>query len=89
MKIIINGKEQTTACQTAFQVRDSIGNHDDIVILNGFQIAQDTPLAEGDNFSIIRKGVMPNQDELESMMMARHTPHVHNKEKGQKWASPD
>ena len=24
---------------------------------------------------------MPNQDELESMMMARHTPHVHNKVK--------
>ena len=27
---------------------------------------------------------MPNQDELESMMMARHTPHVHNKIKGAK-----
>ena len=81
MKIIINGKEQETACQTAFQVRDSIGNPDDIVILNGFQIAQDAPLSEADNLSIIRKGVMPNQDELESMMMARHTPHVHNKVK--------
>ena len=81
MKIIINGKEQETACQTAFQVRDSIGNPDDIVILNGFQIAQDAPLSEADNLSIIRKGVMPNQDELESMMMARHTPHVHHKVK--------
>ena len=84
MKIIINGKEQETACQTAFQVRDSIGNPDDIVILNGFQIAQDAPLSEDDNLSIIRKGVMPNQDELESMMMARHTPHVHQQGKKSK-----
>ena len=55
MKIIINGKEQETACQTAFQVRDSIGNPDDIVILNGFQIAEDAPLSEGVNLSIIQK----------------------------------
>lgn len=77
MKIIINGKEQETAYQTAFQVRESIGNSDDIVILNGFQMNQDSPLAENDILSIIRKGVMPDEEELESMMMARHTPYVH------------
>jgi len=79
MNVIINGKEQKTTYQTAFQVRDSIGNPDDIVILNGFQINQDSPLAENDILSIIRKGVMPDEEELESMMMARHTPYVHQR----------
>ncbi len=81
MKLIINGKEQETTYQTAFQVRDSIGNPDDIVILNGFQMNQDSPLAENDILSIIRKGVMPDEEELESMMMARHTPYVHQRVK--------
>ncbi|WP_394236083.1 sulfur carrier protein ThiS adenylyltransferase ThiF [Niallia oryzisoli] len=81
MKIIINGKEQETTYQTAFQVRESIGNPEDIVILNGFQINQDSPLAENDILSIIRKGVMPDEEELESMMMARHTPYVHQRVK--------
>ena len=66
-----------------------MGNPEDIVILNGFQIAQDAPLSEDDKLSIIRKGVMPNQEELESMMVARHTPNVHHKVKRQKLALPD
>lgn len=81
MKVTINGKEQETSLQTAFQVRDKAGNPDDIVILNGFQIADDCPLSENDTLSIIQKGVMPDKEELESMMMARHTPNVHNKVK--------
>ncbi|NWQ41856.1 sulfur carrier protein ThiS adenylyltransferase ThiF [Bacillus sp. EB106-08-02-XG196] len=81
MKIIINGKEQETTFQTAFQVRESIGNPDDIVILNGFQMDQDAPLDEHDILSIIRKGIMPEEEELESLMMARHTPYVHQKVK--------
>ncbi len=34
---------------------------------------------EQDTLAIIRKGAMPQQAELESMMMARHTPEVHKK----------
>lgn len=81
MKILLNGKERVVDCQTAFQVREQFGNTDDIVIYNGFQIAEDHELAENDTLSIIRKGVMPSEDELESMMMARHTPNVHRKVK--------
>ncbi|WP_428910214.1 sulfur carrier protein ThiS adenylyltransferase ThiF [Niallia sp. Krafla_26] len=79
MQIIINGKEQQTSYKTAFEVRDAMGKQDDILILNGFQIAEDCPLKENDTLSIIRKGVMPNKAELESMMVARHTPNVHEK----------
>ncbi|NMD71763.1 sulfur carrier protein ThiS adenylyltransferase ThiF [Bacillus sp. DNRA2] len=81
MKITVNGKELQLDCQTAFEVRKQIGIPTDIIILNGFQIDQDCRIAENDVLSIIQKGVMPKQDELESMMMARHTPNVHKKVK--------
>jgi sulfur carrier protein ThiS adenylyltransferase len=79
MKLTVNGHKRDFDCQTAFQIRDLVGNENDIVILNGFQIEEDYPLAENDIITIIPKGVMPKQDELERMMMARHTPHVHER----------
>ena len=54
MKLTVNGKEMELACQTAFQVREQMGNETDIVILNGFQIDQDCQLSENDILSIIR-----------------------------------
>lgn len=79
MKITLNGKEIETTCKTAFEVREEVGTSTDIVILNGFQIDRDSELSENDVLNIIRKGVMPAEDELESMMVARHTPYVHEK----------
>jgi sulfur carrier protein ThiS adenylyltransferase len=81
MKLIVNGKERELVCETAFQVRKLIGSETDIVILNGFQIDKDCKLSQNDNVTIITKGTMPKEDELESMMMARHTPNVHNRVK--------
>lgn len=77
MKLTVNGNEMELACQSAFEVREQIGCPTDIVILNGFQIDKDCQLSENDVLSVIQKGVMPKEEELESMMMARHTPHVH------------
>ncbi|MGM0900511.1 MAG: sulfur carrier protein ThiS adenylyltransferase ThiF [Bacillota bacterium] len=77
MKLTVNGSEMELACQFAFEVREQIGRPTDIVILNGFQIDKDCQLSENDALSVIQKGVMPKEEELESMMMARHTPHVH------------
>lgn len=79
MNVTVNGKELNTTCQTAFELREQFGQVSDIVILNGFQIADDHPIQDGDSVHIITKGVMPEKEELESMMMARHTPHVHNR----------
>lgn len=79
MQVEVNGKERTLACRTAFEARALLGSETDIVILNGFQIDEDCPLADKDTLTIIRKGVMPGREELESMMMARHTPAVHKK----------
>lgn len=79
MQLEVNGKIREIACHTAFEVRAQLGSETDIVILNGFQIDSDCQLTEGDSLTIIRKGVMPAKEELQSMMMARHTPAVHKK----------
>ncbi|HWR41127.1 MAG TPA: sulfur carrier protein ThiS adenylyltransferase ThiF [Patescibacteria group bacterium] len=79
MEIEVNGKKRTIGCRTAFELRAQLGSESDIVILNGFQIDNDCSLSENDTLTIIRKGVMPDQEELESMMTARHTPAVHKK----------
>ena len=81
MRIEVNGKIRALACRTAFEARALLGNETDMVILNGFQIDVDSPLSKNDTLTIIRKGAMPGQEELESMMMARHTPEVHKKMK--------
>ncbi len=79
MIITLNGKTMEIKCKTAFEVRREFGKETDIVILNGFQIDTDCQLSENDTLAVISKGHMPDRDELESMMMARHTPNVHNK----------
>ena len=79
MQIELNGKWQHINCKTAFDARAQFGNPTDIIILNGFQIDRDYLLSENDTLTLSRKGTMPSQEELESMMMARHTPEVHKK----------
>lgn len=86
MILTVNGKIIDSTCNTAFAVRSSYGKDTDIVILNGFQVSDDCILKEFDTLSIIPKGSLPKKDELESMMMARHTPNVHTQLKAGKVA---
>lgn len=79
MLIEVNGKKMNLDYRTAFKAREQIRNETDIVILNGFQIENDCNLTENDVLTLIPKGTLPKQTELESMMMARHTPNVHQK----------
>ena len=81
MRITLNGRETEVSCTSAFELRDRLFSQDCIVILNGFQISENMNLSDGDNVSIIRKGVMPDREQLESLMAARHTPKVHEKVK--------
>lgn len=78
MRIILNGRSEHTDAATLLQLRDLRFSPDCVTILNGFQIQKDMTLHDGDIVNIIKKGVMPSYDELESMMAARHTPKVHN-----------
>ncbi|MDR0308036.1 MAG: sulfur carrier protein ThiS adenylyltransferase ThiF [Chitinispirillales bacterium] len=82
MRVSLNGKSINTLCKFAFELK----GESDLVILNGYQLTKDTALKEDDTVCVIKKDVMPNRDELESMMASRHTPKVHEKVKSAKVA---
>ncbi|NOY12369.1 MAG: sulfur carrier protein ThiS adenylyltransferase ThiF, partial [Deltaproteobacteria bacterium] len=51
----------------------------DLLIVNGYPAGGDQILKEGDRVVLIRRGEKPTAEELERLMMARHTPGVHEK----------
>ena len=83
MEIRINGRPVDTALQRLKDaVREECGDtRDMVVILNGYQTEENLPLADGDDVTVIRRGVMPGKGEMERMLCARHTPGVHEKVK--------
>lgn len=82
MKIIVNEKSLIVSKNdTAYKVRDLVKNDADIVILNGFILDQDKPLENNDTLTFIKRGEVPQKDDLEALLVARHTPGVHMKMK--------
>lgn len=67
---------------TLFQVRDREKPLADVLIYNGAAASDDVVLAEGDRINLITRGEIPPAVELEALMVARHTPGVHEKIKG-------
>lgn len=53
----------------------------DLVIHNGFPQDGDPLLRDGDQVVLIRKGEVPSAHELESLMVSRHSPGVHQRVK--------
>ncbi|MGQ9653279.1 MAG: sulfur carrier protein ThiS adenylyltransferase ThiF [Thermodesulfobacteriota bacterium] len=53
----------------------------DLVIHNRFPQAADPLLEDGDQVVLIKKGEVPSAHELEALMVARHSPGVHQKVK--------
>jgi len=49
----------------------------DVLILNGFPAPAETVVREGDELFLIKRGELPDEEELEYLMAARHTPGVH------------
>ena len=62
---------------TLFGLRDQMKPDADVVVLNGAPASADQPLQDGDAVVFIRRGEVPNAEELEALMAARHTPGVH------------
>lgn len=80
MQVYLN--EQRLAVETgvtAFSLRDAVKKDADIVTLNGFVLVKDCELQEGDRVTLIKRGEIPEKDELEALLVARHTPGVHEK----------
>jgi len=62
---------------TLFSLRESRKPAADIMVLNGAVVSTDRSLAEGDAINLIRRGEVPSESELEALLVARHTPGVH------------
>lgn len=91
MKVVINGKLTDTDCTHLLQLygRWSDGSkqaQEDVIILNGYNMNEDSVINENDSISFITKGSIPGKNELEAMMASRHSPMVHKKVKEAKVA---
>ena len=80
IRIKINEKESSVSSNTTlFRLKNQFKPDADVIICNGFPADSDLPLKEGDEIVFIRKGETPSPEEFESLMMARHTPGIHEK----------
>lgn len=84
MKINLNGKEVSTDSKDLFGLCKAFGYLVDdttVKIINGFQTAENVSLNQDDQVVLIKKGAFPSEQELASMLCARHTPKVYEKVK--------
>jgi sulfur carrier protein ThiS adenylyltransferase len=80
MQIKINEKVVSIPLNTTlFHLKDQFNPNADLIIYNGFPVASDSPLKQGDEIVFIQKGKIPSPEEFECLMMARHTPGIHQK----------
>ncbi len=78
MKVWVGEREtEVLAGVTLHELRARLKPDADVVVLNGAPMKQDQPLKDGDRVVFIRRGELPGRDELEALMMARHSPGVH------------
>lgn len=67
--------------ETLGALRDRIKPGADLLIVNGFPAEPDTVLHEIDKVVLIRRGEIPDAEDLEALLTARHTPGVHERVK--------
>ena len=78
MKIYVNEKKVTVPRE--IKVADLVKQVKpgaDVCILNGFPCLMEHTIEENDRLVLIQKGKKPSRQELEHLLMARHTPGVH------------
>jgi sulfur carrier protein ThiS adenylyltransferase len=66
---------------TVGTLRDEKKPGADVIIVNGYPCGDDYVLQEGDHVVLIRRGEIPDREELEAQMIARHSPGVHERMK--------
>lgn len=80
MKVYLNEKEIEVDSGISLLDLKKIYNPDaDIYIYNGYHVTENVKLSENDSIVFIKKGKIPDKDKLEAMIVARHTPQVHEK----------
>jgi sulfur carrier protein ThiS adenylyltransferase len=63
--------------RTLGDVRAAFKPDADILIYNGFPRTADQSVSDGDQIVLIRRGEIPAPEELEALLVSRHTPGVH------------
>jgi len=80
MQITLNENSVTiSAGTTLHQLRDQHKPEADIIIYNGHPVKEDKTIADGDRIVLIKRGETPSAGEMEALLMARHTPGVHER----------
>jgi len=79
LEVYINEKKEFIKEHTLFEIRNKFKNDADIIILNGFPMKEDREVKDGDKITLIKRGEVPKQEELEALMISRHTPYVYEK----------
>ncbi len=78
--IKVNEKEVTVQSgATLLQIRNLFKPDADVIIYNGFPLSGDHPLKQGDQIIFIHRNEIPSQEEMECLLVARHTPGIHRK----------
>ena len=82
IQIKVNEKEVSIpSTLSLLRLRDQLKPYADVIIYNGFPLTSDRSLKQGDEIVFIQKGEIPSAEEIECLIMARHTPGVHQKVK--------
>lgn len=77
--MIIRVNEKEVKARAEAKAVDIVRDHKpdtDIIILNGHIVKPDTDLESGDVLYLIKKGEIPDADEMQYLITARHTPKV-------------
>ncbi len=77
MQIRLN--EKSTEVESGISLFELVRQHKpdaDVIIWNGYPVSQDRPLSPGDRVVLIKRGEAPSRDELEALLVARHTPGI-------------
>ena len=78
MRILLNERNLVVPDGTTlFGLRDRAKPNADILVLNGAVVADDRPLQPSDSVNLIRRGEAPSEEDMEALLVARHTPGVH------------
>lgn len=87
IQVFVNEKKYKVPHNTSlFDIRKKYRPDADIVICNGYPVNNEKDqkqsiINDGDHIVLIKRGEIPSHEELEFLMVARHTPGVHEKVK--------
>lgn len=80
IRIRANGKDvDFDSNRRLDDVRAAFKPDADVMVINGFPGTGDEGVSEGDEIVLIRRGEIPDPVELEALLVARHTPGVHQR----------